>query len=90
MEPACIHRGNCNRSFRYVSWFFYAKEPVLAAAFAKTFPQARQVTDRKEILEDPSIQVILSSGIPVERAPSGREVMKYGRDYLSDNQALNP
>ena len=50
---------------------FYAKEPDLAAAFAKTYPQAKQAAGKEEILEDKSIQVILSSGIPVERAPLG-------------------
>ena len=67
---------------------FYAKEPDLAAAFKTTFPQAKQVTDRKEILEDPSVQVVLSSGIPVERAPLGIEVMKHGKDYLSDKPGI--
>lgn len=67
---------------------FYAKEPDLASAFAKTFPQAKQVADKKEILEDKSIQVILSSGIPVERAPLGIEVMQHGKDYLSDKPGI--
>src|SRR2546423_974560 len=30
---------------------FYAKEPDLAAAFSKRFPQAKQVNSEKEILE---------------------------------------
>jgi predicted dehydrogenase len=67
---------------------FYAKEPDLAAAFVKRYPQCKQVKDRKEILEDKSIQVILSSGIPVERAPLGIEVMKAGKDYLVDKPGI--
>src|SRR5689334_22959790 len=45
---------------------FYAKEPDLAQAFAKRFPQAKQASSEKEILEDKSIQLVLSSIIPDE------------------------
>jgi hypothetical protein len=34
---------------------FYAKEPDLAAAFAKRYPSARQTSDERAVLEDPSI-----------------------------------
>jgi len=67
---------------------FYAKEPDLAAAFAKQYPQAKQAASKEEVLEDKSIQVILSSGIPVERAPLGIEVMKHGKDYLVDKPGI--
>lgn len=63
---------------------YYAKEPDLAAAFAKRFPQVKQVSSEKEILEDKSIQLVLSSGIPVDRAPLGVRVMRAGKDYMSD------
>jgi predicted dehydrogenase len=39
-------------------------------------------------LEDNSIQLIMSSGIPVERAPLGIEVMKHGKDYLVDKPGI--
>jgi len=67
---------------------FYAKEPDLAAAFAKKYPQAKLAANKKEILEDKSIQLILSSGIPIERAPLGIEVMKHGKDYLVDKPGI--
>ena len=41
-----------------------------------------------EILEDPTIQLILSSGIPDERAPLGIKVMQHGKDYLSDKPGI--
>src|SRR4029450_2965588 len=47
----------------------FAKEPDLLDAFAKRFPQAKRSREEKEILEDSAIQLVLSSGIPVERAP---------------------
>ena len=67
---------------------FYAKEPDLVAAFAKKYPTAKLAGSKKEILEDKSIQLIMSSGIPVERAPLGIEVMKHGKDYLVDKPGI--
>lgn len=67
---------------------FYAKEPDLVAAFAKRYPQAKLARSQQEVLEDTSTQLILSSGIPVERAPLGVEVMKHGKDYLVDKPGI--
>ncbi|MFZ9301584.1 MAG: Gfo/Idh/MocA family protein [Chitinophagaceae bacterium] len=66
----------------------YAKEPDLLASFTKAFPQAKVETDPNAILEDSSIQLIMSSGIPDERAPLGIEVMKHGKDYLVDKPGI--
>jgi predicted dehydrogenase len=63
---------------------FYASEPDLAAAFNKRFPQARLVREEKEILEDASIQLVVSAAIPKERAPLGIRVMQHGKDFMSD------
>lgn len=62
---------------------FYAPEPELAGPFAEKF-QARQVRDSREILEDPAIALVVSAAIPCERAPLGIEVMRHGKDYMSD------
>ncbi len=67
---------------------FYAKEPELAAAFSKRYPSVKPARSQKEILEDDTIQVVLSSGIPVERAPLGIEVMQHGKDYLVDKPGI--
>ncbi len=67
---------------------FYAKESELVAAFSKKYPQAKLAANKKEILEDNSTQLILSSAIPVERAPLGIEVMKHGKDYLVDKPGI--
>jgi predicted dehydrogenase len=63
---------------------FFAKEPDLAAAFAKRYPDAKPAREAKEILEDPSIPLVLSASIPNERAPLGAEVMRHGKDFLVD------
>ncbi len=63
---------------------FYAPEAELAAPFANSFPQARRAASQEEILEDESIQLVVSAGIPCERAPLGLRVMQHGKDYMSD------
>jgi predicted dehydrogenase len=67
---------------------FYAKEPELAAEFAKRFPQAKQAKSEQEILNDKSIQLVLSSAIANERAPLGIRVMKSGKDFMSDKPGI--
>jgi predicted dehydrogenase len=67
---------------------FFAKEPDLADAFAKNFPQAKLARSEKEILEDRSIQLIVSASIPNERAPLGIEVMRHGKDFMVDKPGI--
>ena len=66
----------------------YAKEPDLVAGFTKRYPQVKVASSDKEILEDKSIQLILSSIIPIERAPLGIRVMQHGKDYMSDKPGI--
>ena len=66
----------------------HAREPELLAAFTKQFPQARVAKDEREILEDKSIQLVLSSIIPNERAPLGIRVMQHGKDYMADKPGI--
>src|SRR6266511_4814947 len=63
---------------------FFAPEPDLAATFARSYPQARQVASAAEILEDPSIQLIVTASIPSDRAPLGIAAMRHGKDFMSD------
>jgi len=63
---------------------FYAKEPDLSQQFASMFPQVKQVSSKEEILEDETIDLVLTSGISNERAPLGIQVMKHGKDFMSD------
>lgn len=63
---------------------FHAPEPDLTAQFAATYPQARQARSVAEILEDDSLQLVTSAGIPCERALLGIAVMQHGKDYMSD------
>jgi predicted dehydrogenase len=66
----------------------YAAEPERGAAFVKRYPQAKAAKSEDEILNDPSIQLVLSSTIPNQRAPLGVRVMQHGKDYLSDKPGV--
>ncbi len=66
---------------------FYAKEPDLAASFAKRYPDAKLARSEQEILEDPAIHLILSAAIPNERAPLGVKAMEHGKDFMVDKPA---
>jgi predicted dehydrogenase len=63
---------------------FYAPEPDLVENFSAVFPQVRLVRSAEEILEDLSIQLILTAGIPADRAPLGISAMRHGKDFMSD------
>jgi predicted dehydrogenase len=66
----------------------FVKEADLLAEFSKRYPQAKVATSEAAILEDPSIQLVLSSITPVERAPLGIRVMKSGKDYMADKPGI--
>ncbi len=66
----------------------FAKEPDLLANFTRQFPQAKVALSPDQILEDKSIQLVLSSGIPDERAPLGIAVMESGKDYMVDKPGI--
>jgi predicted dehydrogenase len=66
----------------------WAGEEDKIAIFKKRFPNVKMVGTQDEILNDPSVQLVLSSQIANERAPLGVKVMKHGKDYLSDKPGI--
>ena len=67
---------------------YFAKEPELNQQFGKRYPDATQARSEEEILNDPEIKIVLSAGIPIDRAPLGIRVMKAGKDYMSDKPGI--
>jgi predicted dehydrogenase len=67
---------------------FYAPEPDLVEQFSKAYPEVHQAASRQAILEDPSIQLIVTAGIPCDRAPLGIEAMRHGKDFMSDKPGI--
>ncbi len=73
---------------------FYAPEDDLAKPFAERYPQAERVADKRRILEDRSIDLVVTAAIPAERAPiamrgdaprQGRDDRQAGRDLASSS-----
>lgn len=56
--------------------------------FKSQFPDAKIASSQDEILDDPSIQLVLSSQIANERAAIGMRAMKNGKDFLSDKPGI--
>ncbi|MBU6335344.1 MAG: Gfo/Idh/MocA family oxidoreductase [Chloroflexi bacterium] len=59
-------------------------DEALLGPYCQTFPQARRVADRRHILDDPTIDLIISAAIPDERAALGIAAMRHGHDYMAD------
>jgi predicted dehydrogenase len=66
----------------------WALEPDLLAAFQKRYPDVPVASTQDEIIDDPSIQLVLSSQIANQRAPLGVRCMKAGKDFLSDKPGI--
>jgi predicted dehydrogenase len=66
----------------FVNW--YAPEPDLAARFGSVYSGIPMARSAEAILEDASIHIVLTSGIPADRAPLGIRVMQYGKDFMTD------
>jgi predicted dehydrogenase len=70
-----------------LAWI-YAKEADLLDAFRKQYPQARVARTEDEVLQDPKVKLVLTSGIPDERAPLAVRAMRHGKDFMSDKPGM--
>ena len=66
----------------------YSREPELLPEFIKRYPNVKIAKSEEEILEDTTIQLVASAGIPVHRAPLGIRVMNSGKDYMADKPGI--
>ena len=66
----------------------FGAEPDKLAAFTKRYPDVKMVKSEDEILNDGSIQLVLSSTIASRRAPLGVRVMAHGKDFLADKPGI--
>jgi len=58
------------------------------AAFRKRYPDVKMVATQDEILDDPSVQLVLTSQVASERGPLAVRAMKRSKDFLSDKPGL--
>jgi predicted dehydrogenase len=57
---------------------------VTEAKFNETFPEVAKVADRRRILDDPSVRMILISAVYADRAALAIEAMEAGKDVMVD------
>jgi predicted dehydrogenase len=67
---------------------FFAREDDLAADFAARYPQALRLESSARILDDPKISLVASAGINSDRARLAIEVMRAGKDFMSDKPGM--
>jgi predicted dehydrogenase len=63
-------------------------EAVPLEGFVKRFPELQRVADRRTLLEDPEVQLIVCAGIPGERAGIAIEAMRHGKDVMVDKPGV--
>jgi predicted dehydrogenase len=59
-------------------------EPQPLAGFQRRFPHVPRVADRRRLLEDPAIALIVTAAIPSDRAALAIEAMRCGKDVMTD------
>jgi predicted dehydrogenase len=66
----------------------YGPDPKQIAAFRERFGDVKIARSEDEIIEDPSIQLVVAAPVPDLRAPLGVKVMRAGKDYLADKPGI--
>ena len=59
-------------------------EPRPLEAFRKQFPQLGRVDDRRRLLEDPAVALIVTAAVPDARAGIAIAAMTHGKDVMAD------
>jgi len=67
----------------FVSWWSEGT-PQTLDGFVRRFPDITRVMERNQLLEDPSIDLILIAAIPCQRAALAIEAMEAGKDVMVD------
>jgi predicted dehydrogenase len=57
---------------------------VTEAKFNEVFPEVAKVDDRRRILDDPAVRMVLISAVPADRAALAIEAMEAGKDVMVD------
>jgi len=59
-------------------------QAVTETKFREVFPELERVDDRRRILEDPAIDMVLIAAVPADRAALAIEAMEAGKDVMTD------
>jgi predicted dehydrogenase len=59
-------------------------EPQPLSGFIKRFPHVPRVIDKRRLLEDQEVKLVLTAAIPSDRAAIALEAMHHGKDVMTD------
>jgi predicted dehydrogenase len=68
--------------------FHSSDDAVPLAEFVRRFPAIPRVADRRRLLEDPAVHLIVSAAIPRDRAGIAVEAMRHGKDVMVDKPGI--
>jgi predicted dehydrogenase len=68
--------------------FHSRDDAVPLEGFIKRFPNLKRVAEARALLEDPEVQLIVTAGIPGERAEIAIEAMRHGKDVMVDKPGV--
>jgi predicted dehydrogenase len=66
----------------------HADEDDLVAEYQRAFPQAKRVADKRAILDDRSVHLVVSAIVPDIRGALAIEVMRHGKDVMVDKPGV--
>jgi predicted dehydrogenase len=59
-------------------------EPQPLAGFLKRFPDIPRVDDKRRLLEDPNVSLVVSAAVPADRSLIAIQAMQHGKDVMVD------
>ncbi len=59
-------------------------EPQPLAGFIRRFPHIPRVTDKSRLLDNPTVQLVLTAAVNCDRADIAIAAMRHGKDVMSD------
>ena len=68
--------------------FHSRDEAMPLQGFVERFPDLERVADPQALLDDPEVQLIVSAGIPGERADIAIAAMRHGKDVMVDKAGV--
>ncbi len=63
-------------------------EPDTLEGFIKRFPELPRVDRKDELLDDPEIRLVVSAGVPSDRAALAIDAMRAGKDVMVDKPGV--
>jgi predicted dehydrogenase len=73
---------------RCAGYWTGTSDPKVLEGVRERFPQLRAVDDRDALLDDPSVDLIVSAAVPAQRAALAVQALRRGKDVLVDKPGV--